>query len=125
MLLVHYVANTLPPADLGHGDLLWEGGAGVRLGHHVLRRGRVLGAARGWVLLSVLITASPHCTLHCLSAGDCARGDARPVRHHHGHQGGGPALRRRGGGQGLVSGEAADVQCTDIKVHVKVVKDKY
>ena len=33
--------------DLGHGDLLRQGGAGVRLGHHGRGRELVLGAAGG------------------------------------------------------------------------------
>ena len=46
VLLVHYVANTLP-ADLGHSHLLRQGRAGVRLGHHLRGRELLLGAAGG------------------------------------------------------------------------------
>ena len=45
-VLLCYVTDTLP-ADLGHGHLLRQGRAGVRLGHHVRGRELLLGAAGG------------------------------------------------------------------------------
>ena len=44
--VMYYVANT-PPAVLGHGHLLWQGGAGVRLGHHLCGRELLICSAGG------------------------------------------------------------------------------